>query len=121
VYPFIVKEMMKREIWINFVPKVASKDKAVRGRSLQKRHNNGGMRFDKEMEQYPSYELELLSFTGVSEAKEDDCFDSTAWLSIGFDELHEIDDEDFIEDDEWAHRRESKALMHGHRTNSTGY
>lgn len=123
VYPFIVKEMMAREKWINFIPKVASKDKAVRGRSLQKRHNNGGMRYDKSMELYPAYEHEMLAFTGVSEAKEDDCFDSTAWLSIGFDELHEVDDEDFVEDDEWEHRRESKRLRStaSDRSSSTGY
>lgn len=120
VYPFLVKEMQARDHWINFIPKTASKDKATRGQSLRKRHKNRGMRFDKDMELYAAYEHELLSFTGVSDAKEDDCFDSTAWLSIGFDEMHEVDEEDFLDEEEEEFIREQRAVR-VQRSNSTGY
>lgn len=111
--PMILKEMQLRDTWINIVERSPIKDKGVRGRSLQKRHKNGGMRFDKQASWYPGYEAELLTFTGVTDAVLDDQFDSTALMSIGFDEWHEVDEEDFIEEDEWIARKESRNLRGG--------
>lgn len=110
LFPMLVKEMQSRDVWINFIVKTPIKDKATRGRSLQKRHKNGGMRFDKAASWYLGYEAELLTFTGVTDALKDDQFDSSALLSIGFDEWHEVDEEDFVEDDEWESRRQSRNL-----------
>jgi hypothetical protein len=59
-----------------------------------------GVRFDKRAEWYPPYEAELLRFTGHSDAAADDQFDSTALLSIGFDQLAEVIEEDFWEEEE---------------------
>jgi predicted phage terminase large subunit-like protein len=100
LYPIVKKEMAERDIWINFVEFTASKDKATRGRSLQKRMRAHGVRFDKRAEWYPPYEAELLRFTGHSDAAADDQFDSTALLSIGFDQLAEVIEEDFWDDEE---------------------
>lgn len=108
--PMILREMQKRDIWINIIERNSFKDKAIRGRSLQRRHKNGGMRFDKQASWYPGYEAELLTFTGVTDAVLDDQFDSTALLSIAFDEWSEVDEEDFIDEEEWAHQRESRRL-----------
>lgn len=123
VYPFIRKEMQLREHWIDFVPKVASKDKATRGQSLRKRHNAKGMRYDKTLELYAEYEVELLSFTGVTEAKEDDCFDSTAYVSIGFDEMPDVDPDDFKSEEDFAFEREARNSRGGSEEprSSTGY
>jgi predicted phage terminase large subunit-like protein len=98
--PVIDKEMIARKIFINFVSVTASKDKAVRGRSLQARMRAHGMRFDKEAEWYPAYEAELLRFTGESDAVADDQFDSTALLSMGFDKMTEVEEDDFMDEDE---------------------
>ena len=120
--PMILKEMMRRDTWINFIERTPIKDKAVRGRSLQRRHKNGGMRFDKAASWYHGYEAELLTFTGVSDAVLDDQFDSSALMSIGFDEWNEVDEDDFVEEDEWLARRESAALRgSGKQRNSAGY
>lgn len=121
--PMILAEMRRRDVWINFIERTPIKDKAARGRSLQKRHKNGGMRFDKQASWYPGYEAELLTFTGVTDAVLDDQFDSTALVSIGFDEWNEVDEEDFIEEDEWIARRESAALRAAHSAgrSATGY
>lgn len=117
--PFILKEMQRRDIWINFVERQPIKDKKSRASSLQKRHKNRGMRFDKNATWYPGYEAELLTFTGITDAVLDDQLDSTALVSIGFDEWAEVDEDDFVEEDEWIARRESKGLRggtHGGRT-----
>lgn len=120
--PMILKEMMRRDIWINFIERTPIKDKAVRGRSLQKRHKNGGMRYDKSASWYPGHEAELLTFTGVSDAVLDDQFDSSALMSIGFDEWNEVDEDEFVEEDEWIARRTSAALRGSSRQrNSAGY
>ena len=120
--PMILREMQKRDVWINFIERTPIKDKASRGRSLQKRHKNGGMRFDKQASWYPGYEAELLTFTGITDAVLDDQFDSTALMSIGFDDWNEVDEDDFVEDDEWIARRESAATRGGsHGRTSAGY
>lgn len=119
VYPFIVKEMEEREIYINFVVLHPQKDKAVRGRSLQRRMKIGNVLFDKQAEWYPGYEHELLMFTGVSDAKADDQFDSTATLCIGLDKEPEVVQEDFMEEEEEEILRHN-AVGFGKRS-CTGY
>ena len=125
VFPFIRERMQKTDTWINFEPIPSIKDKATRGRSLQRRHKSGGMRFDKEASWYPGYEAELLTFTGVTDAVLDDQFDSTALLSIGFDKLPIVEEEDFIDDEEWQEMRDSRHLRRGGensgRSAVTGY
>lgn len=107
VYPFIVKEMEERETYINFVVLHPQKDKAVRGRSLQRRMKVGNVLFDKKAEWYPGYEHELLMFTGVSDAKADDQFDSTATLCIGLDKEPEVEIDDFMEEEEEEIQRQN--------------
>ena len=120
LYPIIKKEMAERDIWINFVESSPSKDKATRGRSLQRRMRAHGVRFDKKSEWYPPYEAELLRFTGHSDAAADDQFDSTALLSIGFDQLAEVIEEDFWEEEEFEMVRNNPRDMMG-RDATTGY
>jgi len=124
VEPFIRAEMLKRDEWINFEPIPSIKDKATRARSLQKRHKNGGMRFDKNASWYPGYETELLTFTGVTDAVLDDQLDSTALLSKGFDILPVVDEDDFKDDEEEQFDRDSRfarAGDSGGRSAMTGY
>lgn len=120
LYPIVKKEMAERDIWINFVESSPSKDKATRGRSLQRRMRAHGVRFDKRAEWYPPYEAELLRFTGHSDAAEDDRFDSTALLSIGFDQLAEVIEEDFWEEEEFEMVRNNPRDMMG-RDATTDY
>ena len=113
VEPFIITEMMKRNHFLNFEVKVASKDKAIRGRTLQRRHNVGSMRFDMEAEWYKGYEHELLSFTGVTDALLDDQFDSTVYVSVGFDMMGDVaGEDDFTTEEEEEEERESDRARH---------
>lgn len=119
--PMIIKEMMRRDKWINFVERTPITDKASRGRTMQKRHKVGGMRFDKQASWYPGYEAELLTFTGVTDAVLDDQFDSSALMCIGFEDFHEVDEEDFKDEDEWLEERASRAARGSYRRAVTGY
>lgn len=116
----VYKEMQGRGIFINIQPRPSVKDKATRGRSFQKRMRAGACRFNKEAEWYPDFEQELLRFTGHSEAALDDQFDSAALLSLGFEEMHLLDKEDFYTEEEEEFERHAGKRVTG-RNHVTGY
>jgi predicted phage terminase large subunit-like protein len=111
VEPFIQNEMHKRGYYINFIAVPSIKDKATRGRTLQKRHNNQAMRFDTSAVWYHGYENELLMFTGVTDALLDDQFDSTVQVSVGFDMMGDVaEEDDFMTEEEEEYFRKSDEL-----------
>lgn len=120
ISPTLYKEMQKRNCWINCYAIPSTKDKATRGRPFQRRMRAGSCRFDKQAEWYVPYEAELLRFTGVSEALLDDQFDSSAIIAKGLDLLAELDDDDFIEEDEWEMMEKNPRKLIG-RSAITGY
>lgn len=120
IWPMIKREMQKRNRWINFDVRQPIKDKASRGRSWQRRMRAGGCRFNKEASWYPAYEEECLRFTGNSEATLDDQFDSSALLSLGFDTLAEVEDED-LEGEEEQDMRDNDPRKTIGRSSVTGY
>ncbi len=114
IKPMILKEMQTRDVWVNLVEVAPIGDKAARARIMQKRHKAGGMRFDKTAEWYPGYETEMLSFTGVTDAKHDDQFDSTALMMRGFEEFSEVEEDDLVSEDEWLADREARRHRQEH-------
>jgi hypothetical protein len=115
-------EMRERDIYLNIIPKIASKDKATRGRPMQKRMKNGGMSFNKDTDWYPEYEAVMLLFTAEAEALEDDDFDATAWLVIGVESMPDIEPEDDVPDEEidFIHAGDLARVSEGRNT-TTGY
>lgn len=123
--PMLKREMQERGIWINFVPIASTKDKAARGRILQKRMKNGGVRWNKSGEWYAACEDEMLRFTASAEAAEDDQFDAWSLLATGFEKMVSTEPEDFSEDegdleDDWWESRHRAAGAEG-RSAVTGY
>ncbi len=121
----IYNQLREEDCPINLVAIPSIKDKATRGRTFQKRHRSGMMRFDKDSEWYVSYEQELLRFTGASQATLDDQFDSTSLLCIGIENYKpEAEQEDFMEEEELmlrelAIRRRGQPATHDWRGRST--
>ena len=120
VAPTLYKEMQVRDRWINCQAVLPTRDKATRGRPLQKHMRAGGVKYDKEASWYPTYENELLRFTGFSDAAQDDQFDSTALLVKGFETMSELEEEDFYDDEEIEARSNSPKRTMG-RSKVTGY
>lgn len=116
----IYGEMRRRDVWLNIRVINPVKDKAARGLPLKKRHRAGGMRYDKQASWYPAYEAELLRFTGRGDAIADDQFDSTALLVKGFETAAEVEDEDFMDDDEYEIYHNDPRRTSG-RSAVTGY
>jgi len=100
VKTMVYNEMRTRGIWMNIEAIPSIKDKATRGRTLQKRTRAHSCKFDKDADWYPSFENELLKFTGYGESTLDDQFDSAALLALGVERLGPVEDEDFESDEE---------------------
>lgn len=120
VAPTLYQEMRRRNLWINCYAIPSVKDKATRGRPFQRRMRAGACRFDKKSEWYAPYEAELLRFTGISDALLDDQFDSSAIIAKGLDLTPDVEDEDFLDDDEVKIRSNNPRLTDG-RSLVTGY
>lgn len=118
--PMVYQEMRRRNLWLNIIPRLPTRDKATRGRSLQRRMRAGGCRFDKSTDWYPGFEDELLRFTGYNEATLDDQFDSTALLSLGFEDLADLDESTFRTEEEEEMERSDPRQTQG-RNPVTGY
>lgn len=104
--PMVYKEMQRRDIWINLQPLPSVKDKATRGRILQRHHRARAMRFDKKASWYSAYEFEMLRFTENARAQRDDQFDSTSLLCRGFETMADVEDEDFVPEEAWEMERQ---------------
>lgn len=100
IAPMVYKQMQVRNKWMNIEAIPSTKDKATRGRPFQARMRSGGCRFDKNADWYPGFEDELLHFTGYSDAIADDQFDSAALVAKGFENMSEVEEDDFIDDEE---------------------
>src|ERR1700722_7299848 len=108
ISPFLYREMQLRDCYINIEVINPVKDKATRGRSLQRRHRAQAMRFDKTKQWYEGYEMEMLRFTGTSQATLDDQFDATALLSLGFDNFRHVEVDDMYSEEEEEFLRDSR-------------
>ena len=120
IKPMLDREMMKRNVWLNCMAILPTRDKATRGRPFQKRMRAQACRFDKTADWYPGFEDELLRFTGKGEAVADDQFDSAAILSKGLESMAELEEEDFLSDDELYQRHTGPRSDVG-RSATTGY
>lgn len=116
----VLQEMQARDTFLNIRVLNPVKDKATRGRSLQKRHRAGATRWDTQAEGYESAREEMLRFTGLSAARLDDQFDSCATLHLGFDLEPLVEEEDFEAEEMIEMRRTDPRLEEG-RSAVTGY
>ena len=130
IEPMLYKEMQERnkrgesDCFLNIDARASTSDKAVRGRPFQKRHRARCVRFDKRTDWYAAYEAELLRFRVEAEAKLDDQFDSTAILISGFESMPEVEQEDFMEDEDLEFEAESirlRSTKAAGRSAVTGY
>lgn len=116
----VYNAMEEKDVFINIEAIPSIKDKATRGRPLQKRMRARNCRFDKSAEWYPAYEYELLRFSGGSQALLDDQFDSSALLVHSFENAGKVEDEDFEEEEVIEMRRQDPRKDQG-RSQVTGY
>jgi len=118
----LIKEMLKRDKFINFTVLNPISDKKTRGRSFQKRTRAGAVRFNWLAEWWPNYKEEILRFTGDSEALLDDQFDSSAMLFLGLERAPEVEEDDSITEADLEFARQGDAVhLSSGRSLVTGY
>lgn len=122
----VYNAMEEKDIFINIEAIPSIKDKATRGRPLQKRMRARNCRFDKDTEWYPPFEYELLRFTGHAQALLDDQFDSAALLVHSFENTGNAKEEDFESEDEVEMQQQSHNLRSSSKSDkpagwNTGY
>lgn len=117
----LYQEMRERDTYLTIVPLKSMKEKAVRGRPMQKRMKARAMRFDTKASWFEEYKAELLMFSAESEAIADDQFDSTANLIIGMAEV-QLSEGDELTEEEIEFAKKSRLLKTGDgRSAITGY
>lgn len=127
VEKLVQQEMQSRDRFLNIVVLQPIKDKATRGRSFQKRHRAGATRWNTKAEGFEGAKQEMLKFTGTSAARLDDQFDSCATLSLGFDTVPLIEEQDFYSGEEmemenqFIAKKKGRNSQTGGRSSVTGY
>jgi predicted phage terminase large subunit-like protein len=122
IEPILIKEMLRRDKFINFTVLTPISDKKTRGRSFQKRTRAGAVRFNKLADWWDNYREEILRFTGDSEALLDDQFDSSATLFLGIEKAPEVEEDDSISESDLEFARQGDTLrVSSGRSLITGY
>jgi len=116
----VYAEMQARDIIINIEAVPSVKDKATRGRVLQKRHRAGLTRWNTRAEGYEGAKEELIRFTAEAQATLDDQFDSAALLAAGFEHFGSVEPRDFYSDEE-LFLDEQRPRQDEGRSSVTGY
>lgn len=114
------KKMQKEGVFINFIERTPIKDKASRGRSFQARMKGGGVKWDTEADWYEDMKQEVLAFSEHAEAQLDDQFDSVALLSLGFEDMADVELEDVMDEEEREMIEKDPRRLSG-RNPVTGY
>ncbi|MGH7750865.1 MAG: hypothetical protein ACREQ5_39780, partial [Candidatus Dormibacteria bacterium] len=109
VWPTIREEMRLRDVYLNFIPTMPTKDKATRGTPLRKQMRAGTWKFNTQHSDYEEYKEELLDFSAEAEAPLDDYFDATVTLCRGFDDLS-VEEGDEMTEEEIQFDREAARL-----------
>lgn len=121
VASIVRQEMLLRNVFLNIEVLHPIKDKAARGRTLQKRHRSGATRWNTQADGFDGAKEEMLKFTGSASARLDDQFDSAATLCLGLANTSLVEEEDFYDEDEWAMERGSRRKASDGRSLVTGY
>jgi predicted phage terminase large subunit-like protein len=115
--PFLKKQMMERNIYLNLHPMVPTKDKLSRARSLQARMRAGGIRFNMDATWYPILEDEMARFP---KDRHDDQVDALSWIGLVLDKLVEAPSQAEEEEDAYNEMIAESSGSLG-RNSITGY
>ena len=100
--PFLEREMMRQNVYLNIHKETPTQSKTMRGRSIQAMHNSGAIRYDKEASWYPDYEGEMMTITKSGpRGAHDDCFDVHAYIGLTINQFYEAQSPQEIEDEEY--------------------
>ena len=115
---FLREKMLETGVIISLVPIPTVQDKVSKARSIQARMRAGGIKFNKELEEYPDLELEFLQFP---RGRHDDQVDAMSCIGLALDKMitaQTIEEETYNQMEE---EKRHSGLMWAGRSNTTGY
>lgn len=115
---FLKQEMVKRNIYLNIETVTPTADKMTRARSIQKRAQAGGVKFNTYADWYKGLEHEMLMFP---RGKHDDRVDTLAYLGLYLDRLIDAPTRQEQEDAEDAEAWAESGNIEAGRCTVTGY
>ena len=102
IEPYLISEMGRRGVYINYVLKTPTKSKLMRGRSIQGMVKSGFVKFDKEASWYPDLENELMTVSDTGpRGTYDDQFDAFSYIGLTVAEYYEADSDEELEEMEF--------------------
>jgi predicted phage terminase large subunit-like protein len=115
--PFLKKQMLERNVYLNLHPMTPTKDKLSRARSLQARMRAGGIRFDKDKTWYGALEDEMARFP---RDRHDDQVDALSWIGLVIDKILEAPTPQEEQEEEYNNMVAESNVYIG-RSSITGY
>ena len=115
--PFLRSEMIKRNLYLNIHTVTPTRDKQTRARSIQKRMQVGGVRFNTNSDWFPLLQNECLTFP---RGAHDDRVDALAWLGLYLDKFYQSDTPDQLQEQEYEEEKRQSYHEEG-RSLITGY
>lgn len=115
--PFLRREMVERNKYINLYPMSPTKDKISRARSIQARMRYGGIRFDTTKSWYQTLEDEMVRFP---RDRHDDQVDALSWIGLVLDKITTAPTNEDIAEEEYNEMARDSTYTQG-RSRYTGY
>ena len=112
---FFYDEMLRTGVSINFHLMTPTEDKVSRARSIQGRMRQGGVKFDKEADWFPSLEEEMIRFDRGPYKDQVDCM---AYIGLLLNQLASAPTKEQVEEQEYE--EEFQQTTQG-RSRVTGY
>lgn len=103
--PSLYREMSRRKdskAILNIETMTPTQSKTARGRSIQKLHKAGHIKYDKQASWYPAFEAELMMVADSGpRGRHDDQFDAFAFLGLTIDKFYEAQSDEEIEEENY--------------------
>ena len=105
--PYLITEMGRTKVYLNYVTHTPTQSKTMRARSIQGKHKSGFIRYDKEKEWYPAFEAELMMVADSGpRGRNDDQFDAFAYVGLTIDQFFEAYSDEEIEEEAYQEEYE---------------
>ena len=100
--PYLITEMRRQNVYINYDLVTPTQSKTMRARSIQGKHKSGFIRYDKEKDWYPAFEAELMMVADSGpRGRNDDQFDAFAYVGLTVDQYFEAYSDDELDEEEY--------------------
>ena len=120
IEPYLVTELRRQNVYMNYIPKTPTKSKTMRGRAMQGMVKSGLVKFDKEASWYPDLESELLTISDSGpRGRNDDQFDAFSYIGLTIAEYFEAQSDEELEEE--AFEQDWDDYHDQGRSGTTGY